>query len=40
MGTRTELSELLRFMANAGIKPHIDKHLRARRCAQGFREDE
>jgi NADPH:quinone reductase-like Zn-dependent oxidoreductase len=36
MGTRTELSELLRFMANAGIKPHIDSTFALADARKGF----
>jgi len=36
MGTRTELAELLQFMANAGIEPHIDTVLPLADAREGF----
>ncbi|WP_406052097.1 zinc-binding dehydrogenase [Kribbella sp. NBC_00889] len=36
MGTRTELAELLQFMANAGISPHIDSILPLADARKGF----
>jgi NADPH:quinone reductase-like Zn-dependent oxidoreductase len=36
MGTRTELAELLQFMANAGISPHIDSILPLTDALTGF----
>jgi D-arabinose 1-dehydrogenase-like Zn-dependent alcohol dehydrogenase len=36
MGTRTELTELVRFMANAGISPHIDSTLPLADARKGF----
>ncbi|MET9270536.1 zinc-binding dehydrogenase [Kribbella sp. NPDC003557] len=36
MGTRTELAELVRFMANAGIAPHIDSILPLAEARTGF----
>ncbi|WP_427890117.1 zinc-binding dehydrogenase [Kribbella sp. GL6] len=36
MGTRTELAELVQFMANAGISPHIDTVLPLAEARTGF----
>jgi NADPH:quinone reductase-like Zn-dependent oxidoreductase len=36
MGTRTELAELMQFMATAGISPHIDSMLPLADARQGF----
>jgi NADPH:quinone reductase-like Zn-dependent oxidoreductase len=36
MGTRTELAELVQFMANAGISPHIDSVLPLAEARTGF----
>ncbi|TDW19577.1 zinc-binding dehydrogenase [Kribbella kalugense] len=36
MGTRTELAELVQFMTNAGIKPHIDSILPLADARDGF----
>ncbi|MFF0264058.1 zinc-binding dehydrogenase [Kribbella sp. NPDC004536] len=36
MGTRTELAELVQFMANAGISPHIDSVLPLAEARAGF----
>ncbi len=36
MGTRTELAELVQFMANAGISPHIDTVLPLTEARTGF----
>ena len=36
MGTRTELAELLQFMATAGISPHIDSMLPLADARKGF----
>jgi NADPH:quinone reductase-like Zn-dependent oxidoreductase len=36
MGTRTELAELVQFMTNAGIKPHIDSILPLSDARDGF----
>jgi D-arabinose 1-dehydrogenase-like Zn-dependent alcohol dehydrogenase len=36
MGTRAELTELVRFMANAGISPHIDSTLPLADARKGF----
>jgi hypothetical protein len=36
MSTRTECNELLRFMANAGISPHIDSTLPLADPRKGF----
>lgn len=36
MGTRAELAELVSFMANAGISPHIDSTLPLADARQGF----
>jgi NADPH:quinone reductase-like Zn-dependent oxidoreductase len=36
MGTRTELAELVQFMANAGIEPHIDSVLPLADARTGF----
>ncbi|MFB6725353.1 zinc-binding dehydrogenase [Kribbella sp. NPDC056345] len=36
MGTRTELAELVQFMANAGISPHIDTVLPLADAREGF----
>ncbi|MGW6200306.1 zinc-binding dehydrogenase [Kribbella sp. NPDC055110] len=36
MGTRTELAELVQFMANAGISPHIDTVLPLSEARTGF----
>jgi NADPH:quinone reductase-like Zn-dependent oxidoreductase len=36
MGTRTELAELVQFMANAGISPHIDSVLPLADARDGF----
>jgi NADPH:quinone reductase-like Zn-dependent oxidoreductase len=36
MGTRTELAELVQFMANAGISPHIDTVLPLADARDGF----
>ncbi|MFG1912743.1 zinc-binding dehydrogenase [Kribbella sp. NPDC048928] len=36
MGTRTELAELVQFMANAGITPHIDSVLPLADARDGF----
>ncbi|MBB6571073.1 zinc-binding dehydrogenase [Kribbella sandramycini] len=36
MGTRTELAELVQFMANAGIEPHIDSVLPLADAREGF----
>jgi NADPH:quinone reductase-like Zn-dependent oxidoreductase len=36
MGTRTELAELMQFMATAGISPHIDSILPLADARQGF----
>ncbi len=36
MGTRTELAELVQFMANAGIEPHIDTVLPLADAREGF----
>jgi NADPH:quinone reductase-like Zn-dependent oxidoreductase len=36
MGTRTELAELVRFMANAGISPHIDSVMSLADARKGF----
>ncbi|HWD81443.1 MAG TPA: zinc-binding dehydrogenase [Kribbella sp.] len=36
MGTRTELAELVQFMANAGISPHIDSVLPLAEARDGF----
>lgn len=36
MGTRTELAELVQFMANAGISPHIDTVLPLTEARSGF----
>jgi len=36
MGTRTELAELVQFMANAGIAPHIDSVLPLAEARTGF----
>ncbi|GAB3950186.1 zinc-binding dehydrogenase [Kribbella albertanoniae] len=36
MGTRTELAQLVQFMANAGIEPHIDTVLPLADAREGF----
>jgi D-arabinose 1-dehydrogenase-like Zn-dependent alcohol dehydrogenase len=36
MGTRTELAELMQFMATAGISPHIDSILPLADARKGF----
>ena len=36
MGTRTELAQLVQFMANAGISPHIDSVLPLAEARTGF----
>jgi NADPH:quinone reductase-like Zn-dependent oxidoreductase len=36
MGTRTELAELVQFMANAGISPHIDSTFALADARKGF----
>ena len=36
MGTRAELAELVQFMANAGISPHIDSILPLADARKGF----
>jgi NADPH:quinone reductase-like Zn-dependent oxidoreductase len=36
MGTRTELAELVQFMANAGVSPHIDSVLPLAEARAGF----
>jgi D-arabinose 1-dehydrogenase-like Zn-dependent alcohol dehydrogenase len=36
MGTRTELAELLQFMATAGISPHIDSIFPLADARDGF----